>query len=390
MSANTQVGGTPFDEPVSRVILDQKKNLLGMDLSQLKNWLSEHQIPAFRAKQVFKWIHAKNEADFSAMTDLSQKFRHWLEKHALIDPPRLVSEKISQDGTIKCLFDVGGHNLIETVYIPEKARGTLCVSSQVGCALACAFCATGKHGFNRNLSSSEIIGQVWQVTRCLNEKQDGKFNHISNVVFMGMGEPLANVEHLLVSLNVLLDDHAYGLSRRRVTVSTAGLVPGIDRLAQELKPVALAVSLHASEDHLRDELVPINKKYPLDELIAACRRYLKSAPRDFITFEYTMLGGVNDTDEYARLLYELSQKIPCKINLIPYNRVSGLPFQVSDSDRIDFFYEFLNSKGVVTTVRKTRGDKIAAACGQLAGRFQDKTRRTRRVITDSKSGFQGE
>ena len=295
-----------------------------------------------------------------------------------MEHPAVVSDKLSDDGTRKFLIDVGNGNAVETVFIPEDDRGTLCVSTQAGCALDCAFCSTGKQGFNRNLSVAEIIGQVWLANRALGAFHGANFGEgrfISNVVLMGMGEPLANFENSVTALKLMLDDNAYGLSRRRVTVSTSGLVPVMDRLGDEC-PVALAVSLHAPNDRLRDEIVPINQKYPLTELMAACQRYLDKAPRDFITFEYIMLDGINDTDAHARELLALVKSVHCKFNLIPFNPFPGSPFRRSSADRVRRFADILMAAGIVTTTRKTRGDDIDAACGQLAGQVKDKTRRT--------------
>ncbi|MBL8453248.1 MAG: 23S rRNA (adenine(2503)-C(2))-methyltransferase RlmN, partial [Zoogloea sp.] len=293
-------------------------------------------------------------------------------------PPVPVRDSISTDGTRKWLLDVGNANAVETVFIPETNRGTLCISSQAGCALDCAFCSTGKQGFNRNLSAAEIIGQLWLANRMLGANGDGE-RVISNVVMMGMGEPLANFDNVVSALKLMLDDNAYGLSRRRVTVSTSGIVPAMDRL-RDACPTALAVSLHASNDALRDKLVPINQKYPLRELMAACRRYLEKAPRDFITFEYVMLDGINDSDAHARELVALVRDVPCKFNLIPFNPFPGSGFERSPAPRIRRFAEILIDAGIVTTTRKTRGDDVDAACGQLAGQVQDKTRRTTRIV----------
>ena len=306
--------------------------------------------------------------------------REKLKVLALVVPPAIVSDRLSDDGTRKFLFDVGGGNAIETVFIPEDGRGTLCISTQAGCALDCSFCSTGKQGFNRNLTVAEIIGQLWQANRLLGADPKGD-RVISNVVLMGMGEPLANYENTLTALRLMLDDNAYGLSRRRVTVSTSGLVPVMDRLGDECA-VALAVSLHAPNDVLRDELVPINQKYPLLALMAACKRYLVKAPRDFVTFEYVMLDGVNDSDAHARELLALTADVPCKFNLIPFNPFPASPYRRSPSPRIRRFAEILMDAGVVTTTRKTRGDDIDAACGQLAGQVKDKTRRTERRIIE--------
>ncbi len=350
------------------------QNLLDLDPAALTAWFAEQGEKPFRAKQVLRWIHRSGVADFDAMTDIAKSLREKLRARATVLPPAVVSDKLSDDGTRKFLIDVGNHNAVETVFIPEDDRGTLCVSTQAGCALDCAFCSTGKQGFNRNLTVAEIIGQLWQANKALGAVH-GDERVISNVVMMGMGEPLANFDNTISALRLMLDDHAYGLSRRRVTVSTSGLVPAMDRLREEC-PVALAVSLHAPNDKLRDELVPINQKYPLKELMAACQRYLAKAPRDFITFEYTMLDGINDTDAHARELIALVRDVPCKFNLIPFNPFPGSPFRRSQVERVRRFGDILMQAGIVTTTRKTRGDDIDAACGQLAGQVQDKTRRT--------------
>lgn len=352
------------------------QNLLDLDPAQLTAWFAARGEKPFRATQVLRWIHRFGESDFDAMTDIAKSLREKLKAEAVVVPPAIVSDKLSDDGTRKFLFDVGNGNAVETVFIPEDDRGTLCISTQAGCALDCSFCSTGKQGFNRNLTVAEIIGQLWQVNKALGRDPKGE-RIISNVVLMGMGEPLANFENSVAALKLMLDDHCYGLSRRRVTVSTSGLVPVMDRLRDEC-PVALAVSLHAPNDALRDELVPINQKYPLSELMAACRRYLEKAPRDFVTFEYVMLDGVNDRDQDARELLALTRNVPCKFNLIPFNPFPGSPYRRSRSERIRRFADILMGAGVVTTTRKTRGDDIDAACGQLAGQVQDKTRRTER------------
>ena len=354
------------------------QNLLDLDLAGLKAWLAQIGEKPFRANQLLRWIYQRGETDFAAMTDLARTFRERLPEVAEIRLPKIVSDKISDDGTRKFLMDVGASNLIETVFIPEADRGTLCVSTQVGCALDCAFCSTGKQGFNRNLTTAEIISQLWLANKALGFDPAGE-RIISNVVIMGMGEPLANFEALVPALNLMLDDHAYGLSRRRVTVSTSGVVPAMDRL-RESCPTALAVSLHAPNDALRDVLVPINQKYPLAELMAACKRYLENAPRDFITFEYVMLDGVNDSEAHARDLLALTRDVPCKFNLIPFNPFPGSPYRRSPAPRIRRFAEVLMAAGIVTTTRKTRGDDIDAACGQLAGQVLDKTRRTIRNV----------
>ena len=348
-------------------------NLLDFDADTLTAWFAEMGEKPFRAKQVLRWVHRGGEDDFHAMTDLAKSLREKLLVEATVSPASTLSDKLSDDGTRKFLFDVGNGNAVETVFIPEADRGTLCVSSQAGCALECAFCSTGRQGFNRNLTVAEIIGQLWQANRLLGRDPKGD-RVISNVVMMGMGEPLANFDSLIPALRLMLDDNAYGLSRRRVTVSTSGLVPAMDRLA-EACPVALAVSLHAPDDALRDRLVPINKKYPLRELMAACRRYLRVAPRDFVTFEYVMLDGVNDTDGHARALLELVRDVPCKFNLIPFNPFPNSGFRTSSRERVRRFGEILLESGIVTTTRKTRGDDIDAACGQLAGQVLDRTKR---------------
>lgn len=353
-------------------------NLLDLDAPGLQAFFAGLGEKPFRAKQLLRWMHRFGQTDFSAMSDIAKALRERLAETAVIVPPGILSDKLSDDGTRKFLFDVGSGNAVESVFIPEDDRGTLCVSTQAGCALDCAFCSTGKQGFNRNLSVSEIIGQLWQANRALGMDPKGE-RIISNVVLMGMGEPLANFDNTVSALRLMLDDNAYGLSRRRVTVSTSGIVPMMDRLGESC-PVALAVSLHAPTDVLRDELVPINRKYPLRELMAACQRYLAYAPRDFVTFEYVMLDGINDSEDDARALLELTRDVSCKFNLIPFNPFPGSPYQRSSGPRIRRFAEILMSAGVVTTTRKTRGDDIDAACGQLAGQVLDKTRRTARRI----------
>lgn len=353
-------------------------NLLGYDASALTAFFTSLGEKPFRARQLLRWIHRFGQSDFSVMTDIAKSLREKLADIAGVVPPVIISDKLADDGTRKFLFDVGGGNAIETVFIPEDDRGTLCVSTQAGCALDCAFCSTGKQGFNRNLTAGEIIGQLWQANRTFGVNPKGD-RIISNVVLMGMGEPLANFDNTVAALRLMLDDNAYGLSRRRVTVSTSGLTPMMDRLADECA-VALAVSLHAANDALRDELVPINRKYPLQVLMAACQRYLNKAPRDFVTFEYVMLDGINDSDADARSLLGLTRDVPCKFNLIPFNRFPGAPYRSSPAPRICRFADILMNSGIVTTTRKTRGDDIDAACGQLAGQVKDKTRRNQRHI----------
>lgn len=357
-------------------------NLLDLDPAQLVAYCGELGEKPFRAKQLQRWIHQFGASDFDAMTDLAKSLRDKLATRAMIAAPAVISDHTSTDGTRKWLLDVGQGNAVETVFIPEENRGTLCISTQAGCAVNCRFCSTGKQGFSRNLTVAEIIGQLWMAefelrkTKNIEPGPKGE-RQITNVVMMGMGEPLLNFEPTVTALKLMLDDNAYGLSRRRVTLSTSGVVPMIDKLAQEC-PVAMAVSLHASNDALRDGLVPLNKKYPLSELMAACKRYLDYAPRDFITFEYCMLDGVNDTDAHARELIALvktgSNPVPCKFNLIPFNPFPESGLTRSNNARIKAFAQILMDAGIVTTIRKTRGDDIDAACGQLAGEVQDRTR----------------
>jgi 23S rRNA (adenine2503-C2)-methyltransferase len=355
-------------------------NLLDLDPSGLAAFFAERGEKVFRAKQASHWIHQRFADDVGAMTDLAKPLRERLAAEAMIRAPAVIKDTTADDGTRRWLLDAGNGNAVESVYIPEDDRGTLCISSQAGCALDCAFCSTGKQGFNRNLSTSEIIGQLWHANRTL--LGDGVtapwIEHgrppITNVVMMGMGEPLANFDNVVPALRLMLDDNAYGLSRRRVTLSTSGLVPLIDRLRDEC-PVALAVSLHAPDNALRDRLVPINRTYPLAELLAACVRYLERAPRDFVTFEYVMLDGVNDAPAQAQALANLVRSVPCKFNLIPFNPFPGTEFRVSPRERIVAFQAILTDAGLVTTIRKTRGEGIDAACGQLAGQVQDRTKR---------------
>lgn len=356
-------------------------NLLDFDVQQLTAWFAEQGEKPFRAKQVLRWIYKGGESDFDAMSDLAISLREKLKKIACVKAPSVMREEVASDGTRKWLLDVGTGNAVETVYIPEEDRGTLCVSTQAGCALDCAFCSTGKQGFNRNLTTAEIIGQVWWANHELGKNTDGNWP-ITNVVLMGMGEPLLNFDNTVSALRLMLDDNAYGLSRRRVTVSTSGVVPAMDRLREEC-PVALAISLHAPNDELRNVLVPINQKYPLKELMAACRRYLEKAPRDFVTFEYVMLAGVNDSAQHARELISLVRDVPCKFNLIPFNPFPQAPYQRSEMPDVLRFRDVLMQADIVTTIRKVRGDDIAAACGQLAGQVQDKTKRTHRLVEAS-------
>ncbi|MBL8288183.1 MAG: 23S rRNA (adenine(2503)-C(2))-methyltransferase RlmN [Rubrivivax sp.] len=366
-------------------------NLLDFDLDGLAAWcegtLGEKR---YRAVQLFRWIHQKGGADFAAMSDLAKSLRAKLAEHAQVRALPLLSERVSADGTVKWLFDVGGGNAIETVFIPEEDRGTLCISSQAGCAVGCRFCSTGHQGFSRNLTTGEIVGQLWYAEHRLRAQRGLAAGEraVDNVVMMGMGEPLQNYAALVPALRVFLDDHGYGLSRRRVTVSTSGVVPMIDRLREDC-PVALAVSLHAPDDALRESLVPLNRKYPLAELLAACRRYLSAAPRDFITFEYCMLDGVNDSPEHAHALARLAAgigpggeawpRVPCKFNLIPFNPFPASGLVRSPRERVAAFAAILQAAGIVTTVRRTRGDDIDAACGQLAGEVLDRTQAARRL-----------
>ena len=362
-------------------------NLLDFDPAQLVAYCGELGEKPFRAKQLQRWIHQFGASNFDDMTDLAKSLREKLKTRATVAAPGVISDHTSLDGTRKWVIDVGNGNAVETVFIPEENRGTLCISTQAGCAVNCRFCSTGKQGFNRNLTVAEIIGQLWMAefelrkTKGIEPGPKGE-RQITNVVMMGMGEPLLNYEPTATALKLMLDDNAYGLSRRRVTLSTSGVVPNIDRLAQDV-PVALAVSLHASNDALRDVLVPLNKKYPLRELMAACKRYLEFAPRDFITFEYCMLDNYNDSDEHARELIKLVTDplvgVNCKFNLIPFNPFPESGLFRSKNPRIKAFAQVLMDAGIVTTVRKTRGDDIDAACGQLAGEVQDRTRVVERM-----------
>jgi 23S rRNA (adenine2503-C2)-methyltransferase len=381
-------------------------NLLGFDLPGLAAYCEQLGEKKFRATQLFRWIHQKGAADFDQMSDLAKSLREKLAGRAVIQGLSVISEHVSADGTIKWLFDVGAGNAVEAVFIPEDDRGTLCVSSQAGCAVGCRFCSTGHQGFSRNLTTAEITAQLWFAEHSLRKRQNTDERIISNVVMMGMGEPLQNYDQLVPALKTMLDDHGYGLSRRRVTVSTSGVVPMIDRLREDC-PVALAVSLHAPTDPLRDQLVPLNKKYPIAELLDACNRYLEKAPRDFITFEYCMLQEVNDSPEQAHELVKLVQGHPpapgrpkpagapsggraprgdrgggvsSKINLIPFNPFPASGLVRSTNARVQAFAEVLIQAGIVTTVRKTRGDDIDAACGQLAGEVQDRTRAHIRMV----------
>ena len=354
-------------------------NLLGFDLEGLVAFCQQLGEKRFRAVQLYRWIHQRGIADFGQMTDLAKSLRDKLSDVAVVAPLTVTTEQRSADGTIKWLFDVGNGDAVEAVFIPEDDRATLCISSQAGCAVGCRFCSTGHQGFSRNLRTDEIVAQLWFAENQLRRERGSADRVISNVVMMGMGEPLQNYAALVPALKTFLDDHAYGLSRRRVTVSTSGVVPMIERLRDDC-PVALAVSLHAPTDLLRDQLVPLNKKYPIAELLAACQGYLAAAPRDFITFEYCMLDGVNDSPAQAReLVLLLKGRVPCKINLIPFNPFPASGLLRSPRERVQAFAEVLLQAGIVTTVRKTRGDDIDAACGQLAGEVQDRTNAPQRM-----------
>lgn len=352
---------------------EHRTQLLGMSPDGLTEWCVARGEKPFRARQLLKWIHQRGADDFTRMTDLAQSFRMALAVDAVVRAPEVIQDHVSADGTRKWLFDVGHSNAIETVFIPETDRGTLCVSSQAGCTVACPFCSTGRQGFNRNLTTAEIIGQLWWARHVLDQP-------VTNVVMMGMGEPLLNYDALLPALQLMLHDDAYGLSRRKVTVSTSGVVPMIDRLGRDC-PVALAVSLHAPNDALRNELVPLNRKYPLAELMRTVVRYIEHAPRDFITFEYVMLDGVNDATSLARELVDLVRRhgVACKFNLIPFNPFPQSGYRKSPWPRVRAFADLLTQEGFVTTIRRTRGDDIDAACGQLAGDIQDRTRITLRT-----------
>ena len=353
-------------------------NLLDLDLEGLAGYCEELGEKRFRATQLFRWIHQKGASGFEQMTDLARSLREKLATRACIQAMPVISCHESTDGTIKWLFNAGDGNAVEAVFIPEEDRGTLCISSQAGCAVGCRFCSTGHQGFSRNLTTAEIVSQLWYAEHFLRQRLNTGERIISNVVMMGMGEPLQNYSALVPALRIMLDDHGYGLSRRRLTVSTSGVVPMMDRLSQDC-PVALAVSLHAPNDALRNDLVPLNQKYPLHELIDACSRYLAHAPRDFVTFEYCMLDGVNDRAEHARQLLDLVRRqdhdrgVRCKFNLIPFNPFPASGLVRSSSAAIQEFARILTEAGIVTTIRRTRGDDVDAACGQLAGDVKDRT-----------------
>jgi len=342
----------------------------------MAEFISKFGHKTYRANQLLRWIYKDYAHQFDVMSDIAKDFRQILSENASVIVPNIKFDHVSADGTRKWLLDVGVSNGIEMVFIPEKNRGTLCISSQVGCALECTFCSTGRQGFNRNLTSAEIIGQLWLANQKLRQDLlNPAVRPITNVVMMGMGEPLTNYKNLIHALEMMLDDHMFGLSRRRVTVSTSGLVPAIDDLRNDC-PVSLAVSLHAPNDELRNVLVPINKKYPIKELLAACNRYIEKAPRDFITFEYVMLAGVNDTIDQAKKIIKIAKEVPCKFNLIPFNPFPNSGYNCSPHDVIKQFQQVLIDANIITTIRKTRGNDIDAACGQLAGQVEDKTKRT--------------
>jgi len=354
------------------------QNLLDFNHHELTEFVSKFGHKSFRANQLLRWIYKSGEQSFDNMSDIAKDFRETLHSNAQITLPQIKLDHTSHDGTRKWLLNVGESNLIEMVFIPETSRGTLCVSSQVGCALECTFCSTGRQGFNRNLTSAEIIGQLWLANNLIDKSENIKQNAVTNVVMMGMGEPLTNYKNVVHALEMMLDDRIYGLSRRRVTLSTSGLVPAINQLREDC-PVSLAISLHASNDQLRDQIVPINKKYPIKSLMEACSAYIEKAPRDFITFEYVMLDGINDFIDQARELIKITQDVPCKFNLIPFNPFPNSGYKFSSKDTIREFQKILIDAGIVTTIRKTRGDDIDAACGQLAGKVIDKTKRTKFV-----------
>jgi 23S rRNA (adenine2503-C2)-methyltransferase len=352
-----------------------KINLLDFDRQKLSHFFLELGEKSFRATQILKWIYQEDVYDFNEMSNLSKTLRAYLLENCVIETPEIVIEQMATDGTIKWAMQTHCGNRIESVFIPEDDRNTLCISSQIGCALACSFCSTAQQGFNRNLTTSEIIGQLFVA-----QNRVGKERRITNVVMMGMGEPLLNFDNVVAACNLMMDDFAYGLSKRRVTISSSGVVPAIEKLADALD-VSLAISLHAVRDELRDELVPINKKYPLNVLMDACRENAKTAPRRFITFEYVMLEGINDTLEDVKGLIKLLKTVPCKLNLIPFNPFPNSPYRCSNKETLLKFKTMLNDAGIITTVRKTRGDDIDAACGQLVGQVADKSRRHLKLKT---------
>jgi 23S rRNA (adenine2503-C2)-methyltransferase len=372
MTASASPPSLPANLPAKPLV-----NLLDFDEEGLRAYFASIGEKPFRAQQLLKWIYHQGVTDFAAMTNLGLDLRQKLQQLAVIEPPRVLNEQVSTDGTTKWLMGFGGGNAVETVFIPEPSRGTLCISSQVGCALNCTFCSTGAQGFSRNLSTSEIIGQVWQAARALGHERNGQ-RRITNVVLMGMGEPLLNFEAVVPALSLLRNDLGFGLAAKRVTLSTAGLVPGIDRLRDTID-VALAVSLHAPEDRLRETLVPLNRKYPIRELMRACADYVSDKHKRSVTFEYTLIDGVNDHPEHARQLVKLLRRLPSKLNLIPFNPFPGTRYRCSPEARIREFQSIVMEGGLIATVRKTRGEDIDAACGQLVGRVLDRTRRSRTI-----------
>ena len=355
-----------------------KINLLGLNRADLEAFFADMGEKSFRASQVMKWLYHDGIHDFSEMTNLSKVLREKLAEHASVELPEVVEDHPSVDGTRKWLFKLDGDNSIETVYIPEEGRGTLCISSQVGCTLSCSFCSTARQGFNRNITVAEIVGQIILAAQLLGWPESQADRKITNVVLMGMGEPLLNFDAVVKAMDIMQDDFGFGLSKRRITLSTSGVVPMIREL-RKVSDVSLAISLHASNNGLRDQLVPINQKYPIAELLSACRDYVKDkAGRTRITFEYVMLAGINDSDADARSLARLLKNVPSKVNLIPFNPFPGSPYQCSSMNRINRFRDIVHHAGITTVTRKTRGDDIAAACGQLVGEVNDRTRRSER------------
>ncbi|ABC31163.1 predicted Fe-S-cluster redox enzyme [Hahella chejuensis KCTC 2396] len=357
-----------------------KINLLGMNRSDLETFFESLGEKKFRATQLMKWMYHLGVSDFDLMTNMSKALREKLKEVAEVSVPEVIYEDISADGTRKWVMRLAGGNSIETVYIPDNGRGTLCVSSQIGCSLDCSFCSTGKQGFNRNLSSAEIIGQLWIAARSFGDYDLSKERYVTNIVFMGMGEPLLNFDNVVRACDVMMDDFGFGISKRRLTVSTSGLVPALDKLG-DVTDVSLAISLHAPNNSLRDVLVPVNKKYPIEELLAACHRYLgKLSDKRRITVEYTLIAGVNDSETHAHELRDLLRDLPCKINLIPFNPFPNSGYERPSRNATLRFQKVLSDAGYVATVRTTRGDDIDAACGQLVGRVEDRTRRSQKYI----------
>lgn len=358
--------------------MTERTNLLGLDRSGLEAFFVELGEKPFRARQLLQWIHQYRVTDFAEMTNLSKVLREKLQQVSEIRLPEVIHEHISQDGTRKWVIKLSCGNAIETVFIPEEGRGTLCVSSQVGCALTCTFCSTAQQGFNRNLDAAEIIAQLWIANEALGKDPKGS-RVVTNVVMMGMGEPLANYDNVVTAMKLMRDDFGYGISWRRLTLSTSGIVPMIDKLREDCH-VSLAISLHAANDELRSQIIPLNQKYPIAELLAACKRYVAGdQKRRHITVEYVMLAGMNDSMQDARDLVKVLKGLPTKINLIPFNPFPGTDYQCSSRNQIERFKQCLIDKGLVATIRKTRGDDIVAACGQLAGEVQDKSRRSQRM-----------